>query len=398
MPLPNFIKAILSLFDIFRKKPNRPPPNVPEDAMDNAKAKYGIERSDFLIAALGPPGVGKSSTINRLRNMTDNEANDEYGQAPAKTDISECTMIPSIYTHPDYPHLKFLDSRGFGTVGNPASRCLQDEALAVADCILIPYNERLLESAQQIAQWCVERRKPCVVVRTKTDDLVRDTVRQFRNENFDMHQATQHLRERTAEDLARAGLGNVPYFLIDNGIWSDAIHDHKHNFKPPSLSYDEYELTRFIAGIAKETRYTSEVQIASGLRALISSQVTRLQKRNSRIAQERKEALELNARIAQERRETQERRRIAAIAEQRKDEQDMERDRQHDALDILIFALPFYDGKPVITHYLRKKMQDLERQRQHDALHILMFALPFYHGKPEDQRCNLTALQELPFF
>lgn len=386
--------------------------------MDNAKAKYGIERSDLLIAALGPPGYGKSSTLNRLRNMTDREAKDEYGQGPAKTDISECTMSPTIYTHPDYPHVKFLDTRGFGTVGNPASRCLQDEALAVADCIVIPINDRLLESAQQIAQWCVEHRKPCVIVRTKIDDTVRDTMRQFRDENMDMHQATQYVRERTAQDLARAGLGSVPYFLIDNGIWSDAIYSYKHDKVPVPLQYDEYELTRFIVEAAK-TRYTPQVPIVSGLHTIISHQCTRLQNRIDRIAQERKER---NARLSQERKETLERARLAMIAKQRehahierecketlerersamiakqREDAHMERDRQHDALDILIFALPFYDGKPVITHELRKKMQDLERHRQHDALHILIFALPFYHGKPECQRRNLSALQALPFY
>lgn len=396
MPIPNFIKNFLRLFGFFREKPDLPPQNVPEAAMDNAKAKYGIERSDLLIAALGPPGYGKSSTINRLRNMTDREAKDEYGQGPAKTDISECTMSPTIYTHPDYPHVKFLDTRGFGTVGNPASRCLQDEALAVADCIVIPINDRLLESAQQIAQWCVEHRKPCVIVRTKIADIVRDTMQQFRDENMDMQQATQYVRERTAQDLARAGLGSVPYFLIDNGIWSNAIYNYKRDRKPVPLRYDEYELMRFIVEAAK-TRYRPQVPIVSGLRALISVQLTRLQNRNARIARERRELQERHAHIAQERKETLERERSAMIAKQREDAH-MERDRQHDALDILIFALPFYGGKPVITHDLRKKMQDLERHRQHDALHILIFALPFYHGKPECQRRNLSALQALPFY
>ena len=73
-------------------------------------------------------------------------------------------MKPTIYTHPDYPHVKFLDSRGFGTFGNPTEKCLQDEALAVADCVCVFYDMRLLDSAQQIAQWCVDHRKPCVVV------------------------------------------------------------------------------------------------------------------------------------------------------------------------------------------------------------------------------------------
>ena len=365
--------------------------------MDNAKAKYGIERSDILIPFLGPPGVGKSSTINRLRNMSDCEGSDQYGQAPAKIDISECTMEPTIYTHPDYPHVKFLDSRGFGTVGNPASICLQDEALAVADCIVIPYTDRLLESAQQIAQWCVERRKPCVVIRTKADHIVRNTMQKYRSENFDMHQATQHVRERTAEDLARAGLGNVPYFLIDNGIWSNAIYNYKLDLVPVPMQYDEHEFIRFIVEAAK-TRYKPEVPTCSGLRALISVQLARLQNRNARIAKERRELRDRHAQIAQERKESQERHRSAMIAKQRKDALDMERDRQHDALHILIFALPFYDGKPVVTHDLRKKMQDFERQRQHDALHILIFVLPFYHGKPECQRRNLNALQALPFY
>ena len=396
MPLPNFIKSFLRLFGFFRKKPNLPPQHVPEVAMDNAKAKYGIEKSDFLLAFLAPPGVGKSSTINRLRFMSDCEVSDQYGQAPAKIDISECTMEPTIYTHPDYPHVKFLDSRGFGTVGNPASRCLQDEALAVADCIFVPYSDRLLESAQQIAQWCVERRKPCVVIRTKADEHVANIMRRFRSNNLDICQATQHLRERTAEDLAAAGLGGLPYFVIDNGAWSDAIYGFKNHFQPVSVKYDEYELGRFIIGVAK-TRYTPEVAIGTSLRNLISSQLTRLQARNARIAKERRETQERrrSALIANERRETEEKQRKALIAKQRK-----ERNRQHAALDILIFALPFYSGKPVIRQNQHEhiEMPDMERHRQHDALDILIFALPFYYGKPQYQRCNLTALQALPFF
>ena len=158
-------------------------------------------------------------------------------------------------------------------------------------------------------------------------------MRRFRSDNYTVSQAFQYLRERTARDLAGAGLNNIPYFLIDNGSWSDAIHNHKLSFEPVCFKFDEYELVRFISDVAR-TRYTPGKQLVSSLQAVIARQALRLQQRHALVVRKRREA--------------------------------EERRRQHDALDILIFALPFYYGKPILMS--------------------------------RHQRCNLEALQALPFF
>ena len=92
--------------------------NKGRKAKDSAIEKFKNRLQDWKnepvsIAITGSSGAGKSTFINVIRGLEDDD------DRAAKTDVIECTTEPQDYPHPNIPGLVYVDLPGVGTPKNP---------------------------------------------------------------------------------------------------------------------------------------------------------------------------------------------------------------------------------------------------------------------------------------
>ncbi len=89
----------------------------PAEKTNRLKSKLKeLENVTLNIAITGMTGAGKSSFVNSLRGLP----NDNKDSAPTGT--TETTMKPNMYPHPSMPNVKIWDLPGIGVVQNLEQR------------------------------------------------------------------------------------------------------------------------------------------------------------------------------------------------------------------------------------------------------------------------------------
>lgn len=88
-----------------------------EAAVNHVKTLISAwKEQPVYCAIIGNPGVGKSTFINEIRNLKDDDP------LAAETGVVETTTQQQHYPHPQNPNLIFSDLPGCGTPNNPADR------------------------------------------------------------------------------------------------------------------------------------------------------------------------------------------------------------------------------------------------------------------------------------
>ena len=222
-----------------KRKPNRN--KSPQDIMDAAKQRFGIDIYDIVGSVVGSTGDGKSSLTNRLCNSTDK------GASAAPTDVVECTTEPSAYYKDDCPRFKVLDNPGIGTrdQGIDFDKYAEKHLLEVADFFLGVTGNRIHHFFPDFQAWCQKRGKPFAVVRTRAHNDV-DTL--MDTHDVDEKTAFRMLKSKMYDDLRKNGMDDVKLFLVDNKLWQKAIIAlERGNYKQAGTRYDEDKLIRFVA-------------------------------------------------------------------------------------------------------------------------------------------------------
>ncbi|KAH8549967.1 interferon-inducible GTPase-domain-containing protein [Umbelopsis sp. PMI_123] len=178
-PLAPFL-ACWGVFEVLFKDGPPEPLAIPQEIKDKAKREFGLNCENYYnIAVAGIAGTGKSSVVNGIMGMHDNDP-----QA-AVTGETEATIKPRAYRHPDLRTMVLWDLPGAATLHHPAETYFEDKFLCAFDALIIVMAERLQETDIIIANKAEEKKVPVFFVRNKADQAVEAKIRRYSGSNQD---------------------------------------------------------------------------------------------------------------------------------------------------------------------------------------------------------------------
>ncbi|KAK9961155.1 hypothetical protein ABG768_008961 [Culter alburnus] len=173
-----------------------------------AKAKEKIDQLlnvSLNIAVTGKTGSGKSSFINALRGVSE----DDDGAAP--TGVTETTMKATMYEHPAVPNVKIWDLPGIGSPNFKADKYLKEVKLDTYDFFIILNSERFMQNDVMLAKEIKKQKKNFYFVRSKIDN---DMIAERRKKGFDEQKVLSIIREDCQKNLKE--LGDPKVFLMSS--------------------------------------------------------------------------------------------------------------------------------------------------------------------------------------
>ncbi|XP_042563240.1 interferon-inducible GTPase 5-like [Clupea harengus] len=177
-----------------------------------AKAREEIDRLDNItlnIAVTGVVGAGKSSFVNAIRGLNKKDE----GAAP--TGVTETTMEPTMYLHPNMPNVILWDLPGIGSPRFKAKTYMKDVKYQNYDFFIIVNAGRFMENDIKLAEEIKKKKKNLYFVRTKIDnDVSREKEDDAsKEENNVIEEATlEKIRKDCLDNLRTQG--SPPVFLI----------------------------------------------------------------------------------------------------------------------------------------------------------------------------------------
>ncbi|XP_043116386.1 T-cell-specific guanine nucleotide triphosphate-binding protein 2-like isoform X1 [Puntigrus tetrazona] len=150
-----------------------------------------FENVTLNIAVTGMTGAGKSSLVNALRGIL----NDDKDAAPTGT---ETTMKPNMYPHPFMPNVKIWDLPGIGSPRFRAKKYLKDVNFHTYDFFLIVTSERFKENDIELARAIKKSKKLFYFIRTKIDNDIRA---ESNKRNFDERMLLDNIRKDCKANL-----------------------------------------------------------------------------------------------------------------------------------------------------------------------------------------------------
>ncbi|XP_055057559.2 interferon-inducible GTPase 5-like [Misgurnus anguillicaudatus] len=181
-----------------------------ESTLEKAKAKALAEFDQLLnvsldIAVTGRTGSGKSSLVNALRGLSD----DDEDAAP--TGVTETTMEPTMYEHPGMQNVKIWDLPGIGSPNFKANKYLKDVKFDTYDFFIILSSERFCENDIMLANEIKKKKKNFYFVRSKIDN---DISSEERKKGFNEQKVLSLIREDCEKNVKK--VGNPKVFLISS--------------------------------------------------------------------------------------------------------------------------------------------------------------------------------------
>ncbi|XP_070621106.1 interferon-inducible GTPase 5-like [Erythrolamprus reginae] len=185
-----------------------------EGRMDTAVSKImenlqSLENTRLNIAVTGESGSGKSSFVNAIRGLGDEEA----GSAP--TGVVETTEKPTPYPHPNHSNVILWDLPGIGTPAFRASTYLQQVRFSRYDFFIIIASERFKSNHVELAQEIHHQGKKFYFVRSKVDgDL--EASRKRRPKTYNEEAILGQIREDCQKCLRDENMPDSKVFLLSS--------------------------------------------------------------------------------------------------------------------------------------------------------------------------------------
>ena len=181
----------------------------PKGLTDFATKKLNEWKSQPVsIAVVGQSGAGKSSFINTIRGI-----DDEDDELFAPVGVVECTTEKKSYPFPDNPLILMWDLPGAGTEKFKAADYAKNMEFKTYDAFVILSSVRFTEIDQNIAKEVQKLGKPFFFARTKMDNAIRDDQRK-KKKNFNPASTADQIREDCLNKLGDEHREKI--FLISN--------------------------------------------------------------------------------------------------------------------------------------------------------------------------------------
>ncbi|XP_053254062.1 interferon-inducible GTPase 5-like isoform X4 [Podarcis raffonei] len=169
----------------------------------------------FEIAITGRTGAGKSSFVNALRGMEDEE------KGAALAGMTERTMVPQEYSHPRSPDLKIWDLPGIGTNEFNGKEYLEKVNFSKYDFFIIIASGHFTENDTNLALEIRKNKKKFYYVRSKVDIDIDNDRRSKRinvKDTYEMMQSEKEtldiIRKDIYDNLKALGESSPRVFLI----------------------------------------------------------------------------------------------------------------------------------------------------------------------------------------
>ncbi|XP_069803210.1 interferon-inducible GTPase 5-like [Dendropsophus ebraccatus] len=166
-----------------------------------------IEKATLDIAITGQSGTGKSSFVNAIRGMGDEE------EGSAETGVVETTMKPTPYTHPQHPNVTIWDLPGIGTPNFAEADYLECVEFRRYDFFIIISSERFKQYDIDLAKAIQAMDKKFYFVRSKVDnDLHASQVQ--RKKTYNEENVLKEIRDNCIKNLNDEGIDEPRVFLL----------------------------------------------------------------------------------------------------------------------------------------------------------------------------------------
>jgi signal recognition particle receptor subunit beta len=216
-------------------KEGYPPRFAPPGREEVEAMKYARQYDPYNIhlAIAGISGSGKSSLINAIRGL----ANNDQSAIMAATGVTETTKVIGRYPMSDVrpdSRIVLYDVPGAGTLEIPGRDYFNSQGLYMFDAIIVLFDNRFTQTDIAILQNCEVVDIPCFVVRSKSDMHIENILQSmpgfpsdsddYDHDNDDTFRAqylpaacdnyVQQTRATVTDNLAQAGLGPKDVYLV----------------------------------------------------------------------------------------------------------------------------------------------------------------------------------------
>lgn len=165
------------------------------------KCLSDVENTPLNVAITGESGSGKSTFINALRGLGDED------EGSAQTGVVETTMEPTPYPHPKIKSVTYWDLPGTGTPNFKAREYLNKVQLRQYDFFIIIASERFKENHILLAEEIQKMNKKFYFVRSKIDRDLRDS-QERRPKTFNEKELLEKIRQDCVNSL-KVNLNNI---------------------------------------------------------------------------------------------------------------------------------------------------------------------------------------------
>ncbi|XP_068098107.1 interferon-inducible GTPase 5-like [Hyperolius riggenbachi] len=159
------------------------------------------------IAITGESGTGKSTFVNVIRGLSDED------EGAAETGVVETTAEPTAYSHPDYENVKWWDLPGIGTPNFKAEDYLEAVNFSFYDFFIIISSQRFKECNLQLALAIQQMGKKFYFVRSKVDEDIYSTKKR-KPKSFDEEALLKKIRADCTENFAKEDINDPKLFLL----------------------------------------------------------------------------------------------------------------------------------------------------------------------------------------
>ncbi|XP_055478436.1 interferon-inducible GTPase 1-like [Psammomys obesus] len=189
-----------------KRRNNQEAISVINDALKN------IDIAPINVAVTGQCGAGKSSLINALRGVKDEE------KGAADTRVTETTMKIMPYEHPKIKNLTLWELPSFRTLTLPPKCYLEKVEFKKYDFFFIVSSVKPTTQEVDLAKEIRIMKKNYYIVRTKVD---RDLDHEKKNKPRTFNRENTMEKIRSSYLRAFRDIGEPRIFLISNHNWSD---------------------------------------------------------------------------------------------------------------------------------------------------------------------------------